>query len=144
MELSSLAAVRILPLQTLPVGMLDHLVLRLRSRPTVALTGQTAASLEGRPVVTESTMERPVASRDAYWNLFDPAQFASSVRQFAMDVHRVLNDPLSTTSQLVELSRRIDDLRRHSPVPRFSEMDFWMSSAHRILDSQHHLRERCL
>lgn len=59
----------------------------------------------------------------------DPVQFAWSVRQFAFDAQRILNDPFATARDLVELSGRIDLLWRHCPARSASGMGHWLRGA---------------
>ena len=70
-----------------------------------------------------------VKERGSRIETIDPAELATRLRQLALDVHRVLNDPLATTGELVELSRCIDELRRQARVSHFREIDRWLQSA---------------
>jgi len=56
-------------------------------------------------------------------------ELASRLRQFALDAHRVLKNPVATTSELVELSRQIDELRGQTGAPPVREVDRWLERA---------------
>jgi len=86
--------------------------------------------------VTPSTLSRQRLEGHLARARLDPGQFASSIRQLALDAHRVLNDPLSRRDQLEELSSRIDVLRRSSPVDWTSGMNRWLRSVEEMIDSR--------
>jgi hypothetical protein len=62
-----------------------------------------------------SNLERTDFDGLASSKLVDPWRFAACVREFALDAHRILNDPFATARDLVELSGRIDELWRNCP-----------------------------
>jgi hypothetical protein len=76
------------------------------------------------------------SSREACCQTLGPADFASSVRQFAFDAHRILNDPFATAHDLVELSTRIDALWRRCPAPRSASIEQWLRSAGAVVRTQ--------
>ncbi len=71
----------------------------------------------------------PPVERDTADGFVSPAELASRVRQLAMDAYRVLKDPAATSGELVELSRKIDDLRRSCESLSSRQIDHWLQSA---------------
>jgi hypothetical protein len=64
----------------------------------------------------------------------DPAEFAARVRQLAMDAHRVLKSRTAAKSELVQLCRQIDELRRESRVDLSREIDRWLHQANEQIE----------
>jgi hypothetical protein len=56
-------------------------------------------------------------------------ELASRLRQLALDAHRVMKNPFATTSELVELSRQIDELRGLTGASPVREIDRWLQCA---------------
>ena len=57
---------------------------------------------------------------------FDPAAIAEGVRQIAHDLHQVLRKTTSSPGELIELERRIDELRVHTGGTRLLAIDRWL------------------
>ena len=64
----------------------------------------------------------------------DPAEFAARVRQLAIDAHRVLKSRTAAKSELVQLCRRIDELRQESRVDLSREIDRWLHQANEQIE----------
>ncbi len=86
--------------------------------------------------MTQQTLSRPRLVGHAACKNLDPGQFASSIRQLAVDAHRVLKDPFASSDQLKDLSKRIDVLRRTSPMNCSSAVARWLRSVEGIIDSR--------
>jgi len=56
----------------------------------------------------------------------DPAAIAEGVRQIAHDLHQVLRKTTSSPGELIELERRIDELRVHTGGTRLLAIDRWL------------------
>ncbi len=56
----------------------------------------------------------------------DPAAIAEGVRQIAHDLHQVLRKTTSSPGELIELERRIDELRVHTGGSRLMAIDRWL------------------
>jgi hypothetical protein len=74
------------------------------------------------------------ASGEARW--LNPAEFATRVRKLALDAHRVVKDPHTTTGEAAELSRQIDELREHARVSRLFEIDRWLQNAAELVKNR--------
>jgi hypothetical protein len=59
----------------------------------------------------------------------NPAEFAENVRRLAQDAFHALRDPGASVSELMELSERVDDLRRQRNGSYALEVDRWLRSA---------------
>jgi hypothetical protein len=66
----------------------------------------------------------------------DPEGFGRRVRQFAIDAHRVLEDPNSTRDEMIGLHLRAWFLLREAPGERSSEMQRWLQEARRIIGAR--------
>ncbi len=66
----------------------------------------------------------------------DPAEFAARVRQLAIDAHRVLKSRTAVKSELVQLCRRIDELRQESRVDLSREIDRWLDQANEQIEER--------
>lgn len=64
----------------------------------------------------------------------DPAEFAARVRQLAIDAHRVLKSRTAAKSELVQLCRRIDELRQESRADLSREIDRWLHQANEQIE----------
>ncbi len=78
-------------------------------------------------------MTLSLAQREPANDPIMPAELAVRVRQLALDAHRVLKDPSATSGELVELSRKIDDLRRSCPSLSSRQIEHWLQSASELL-----------
>lgn len=88
-----------------------------------------------------SVMERPGIEGEAGSRNLDPAHFAWCVGQFALDAHRILNDPFATAHDLVELSGLIDALWRQCPAKHSDSLDLWLRTARSLVRSRDSLRD---
>jgi len=59
----------------------------------------------------------------------DPAAIAEGVRQIAHDLHQVLRKTTSSPDELIELERRINELRVHTGGTRLMAIDRWLHSS---------------
>jgi hypothetical protein len=59
----------------------------------------------------------------------DPEAIAEGVRQIAHDLHQVLRKTISSPGELIELERRIDELRVHTGGTRLMAIDRWLHSS---------------
>jgi hypothetical protein len=66
----------------------------------------------------------------------DPADFAYRFRGLALDTHRTLKRRDAAPDELIELSRRIDELRRNTQDPQFVEIDRWLQNARILVESR--------
>jgi len=64
----------------------------------------------------------------------DPAEFAARVRQLAIDAHRVLKSRTAARGELVQLCRRIDELRQESRLDLSREIDRWLYHANEQIE----------
>src|SRR5271166_3135752 len=62
--------------------------------------------------VCHETLSRPGESLPV--SNLDPAAIAQGVRQIAHDLHQILRKTTSSPGELIELERRIDELRVHT------------------------------
>jgi hypothetical protein len=70
------------------------------------------------------------------FNRSDPAALAARLRELAFDAHRALNDPLVTTVEVGDLSRRINNLRESARSAGLSEIDRWLQQAQRRVEER--------
>lgn len=68
----------------------------------------------------------------------DPAKIAEGVRQIAHDLHQTLRKTTPSTGELIELERRIDELRVHTHGTSMASIDRWLDN------SRSAIRERVL
>ncbi len=71
----------------------------------------------------------------------DPSGFARQLRELALETHRLLLETWPSTSALLDLEHRIDELREFSRPPRMIEVDCWLQNARarieeRVLESR--------
>ena len=66
----------------------------------------------------------------------EPAEFAARVRQLAIDAHRVLKSRTAAKSELVQLCRRIDELRQEGRVDLSREIDRWLDQANEQIEAR--------
>jgi len=59
----------------------------------------------------------------------DPAAIAEGVRQIAHDLHQMLRKTISSPGELIELERRIDELRVHTHGTRLVAIDRWLANS---------------
>ena len=59
----------------------------------------------------------------------DPAEIAQGVRQIAHDLHQMLRRTTSSPGELIELVRRIDELRVHTHKSRLIALDRWLDNS---------------
>lgn len=69
------------------------------------------------------------------WRL-DPADLADRIRRMALDAHRTLKRHDVAPSELVELTRRIDELRQGTQETHFIEIDRWLRTARQLIESR--------
>ncbi len=75
---------------------------------------------------------------ESRWGLggFEPDDFGSRVREFALDAHRVLNRPDSPIDEVIRLHRRVWYLLRDTPGARSNEIRRWLLAALRAIDAR--------
>ena len=61
--------------------------------------------------------------------ILDPAEIAEGVRQIAHDIHLMLMKTTSSPAELIELERRIDELRVHTRGTRMIAIDRWLAKS---------------
>jgi hypothetical protein len=76
----------------------------------------------------------------------DPAAIAEGVRQIAHDLHQLLKKTISNPGELIELERRIDELRVHTHGSRLIAIDRWLDNSRsaireRVLTEQTSIKE---
>ena len=86
--------------------------------------------------VCHKTLRRPGESLPV--SSLDPAAIANRVRQIAHDLHQILKKSTSSPGELIELERRIDELRVHTHGSPLTAIDRWLDHSRRAL------RERAL
>jgi len=72
-------------------------------------------------------LRRPVESLAA--GSLDPAAIAEGVRQIAHDLQQMLRKTPPSPGELIELERRIDELRVHTGGTRLMAIDRWLHSS---------------
>ncbi|QEH33265.1 hypothetical protein OJF2_17650 [Aquisphaera giovannonii] len=59
----------------------------------------------------------------------DPSAFAERLRGIALDTHRLMKGSMPTAEELLQLERRIDDLRAFARYPGMLEINRWLDNA---------------
>ncbi|MDR3633083.1 MAG: hypothetical protein P4L84_04550 [Isosphaeraceae bacterium] len=67
--------------------------------------------------------------------LYDPATLASLVRELALRSNRVLKDPNARSVDLLNLSRRIAELRRQLRNTSFHDLSLWTDRLEERVDA---------
>jgi hypothetical protein len=80
------------------------------------------------------TSQKTVARRS------QPADFANRIRALARDAGRVVRNRDVRPHELIELSRRIVELRQETEDPQFTDIDRWLRSAQTLIER----RQRCV
>jgi hypothetical protein len=62
-----------------------------------------------------------------------PAEIAARLRGLAQDAYRVAKDRDAAPTELVELSRRIEELRAHARGSRLFEIERWLERASEVV-----------
>jgi hypothetical protein len=62
-----------------------------------------------------------------------PADIAASLRGLAQEAYRVAKDGDAADTDLVELSRRIEELRAHARGSRLFEIERWLERASEVV-----------
>ena len=93
--------------------------------------------------VCHETLRRPGESLPV--SSLDPAAIAQGVRQIAHDLHQILRKTTPSPGELIELERRIDELRVHTHGTGLIAIDRWLANSrsairHAPLRSRHRLR----
>ncbi|MFO0888905.1 MAG: hypothetical protein U0790_07115 [Isosphaeraceae bacterium] len=86
----------------------------------------------------QTMLDGPRLRERAACTAFDPAQFASRIRQLALDAHHLLKDPFAPVEELTRLTHRIDDLRRESPGGWSSAVSRWLRNVEDLLVTREH------
>jgi len=73
---------------------------------------------------THEKLTRPVHS--PHVSSLDPAAIANRVRQIAHDLQQILKKTRPCPCELIELERRIDDLRVHTHGSSWISIDRWL------------------
>ncbi len=73
--------------------------------------------------------------RTVTWRI-DPADLAHRLRSLAVDAHRTLKSRDAGMNELIELSRRIDELRAGTQDPRLIEIDRWLRKAQEMIETR--------
>ena len=81
--------------------------------------------------VCHKTLRRPGESLPD--SSLDPAAIAQGVRQIAHDLHQILRKRTSSPTELIELERRIDELRVHTHGTGLLAIDRWLRSSQRAI-----------
>ena len=76
---------------------------------------------------TPKILRRPVQSPPV--SSLDPAAIAQGVRQIAHDLHQILRKTTPSPGELIELERRIDELRVHTHGTGLIAIDRWLASS---------------
>ena len=74
--------------------------------------------------VCHKTLRRPGESLPV--SNLDPAAIAQGVRQIAHDLHQILRKTTPSPGELIELERRIDELRVHTHGTGLMAIDRWL------------------
>ena len=77
--------------------------------------------------VCHKTLRRPGKSLPV--SNLDPAAIAQGVRQIAHDLHQMLKKTTVSPDELIELERRIDELRVHTHGSGWIAIDRWLASS---------------
>ncbi len=77
--------------------------------------------------VWHETLRRPGESLPV--SNLDPAAIAQGVRQIAHDLHQMLRKTTPSPGELIELERRIDELRVHTHGTGLIAIDRWLASS---------------
>ena len=77
--------------------------------------------------VCHETLRRPGESLAV--SSLDPAAIAQGVRQIAHDLHQILRKTTPSPGELIELERRIDELRVHTHGTGLIAIDCWLASS---------------
>lgn len=80
---------------------------------------------------SEQMLKRPGESLPG--SSLDPAEIAQGVRQIAHDLHQMLKRATSTSVELIELERRIDELRLHIHGTPLIAVDRWLKNSRSAL-----------
>jgi hypothetical protein len=64
------------------------------------------------------------------------AEIAARLRGLAQDAYRVAKDRHAAPSELVEISRRIEELRVHARVSRLFEIERWLERASEVVSQR--------
>jgi hypothetical protein len=62
-----------------------------------------------------------------------PAEIAARLRGLAQDAYRVAKDRHAAPTELVEISRRIEELRAHARGSRLFEIERWLERASKVV-----------
>jgi hypothetical protein len=62
-----------------------------------------------------------------------PAEIADRLRGLAQDAYRLAKDRHAAPSELVELSRRFEELRAHARGSRMVELERWLERASEVV-----------
>ena len=68
------------------------------------------------------------------WRL-DPADLANRIRRLAEDTHQTLRSHNAVPHELIELTRRIDELRQETQDPHLIEIDRWLRKAKDLIET---------
>ena len=73
-----------------------------------------------------------------YAGAVDAAEFGRSIRRFALDAHRMLRRPDSSSEELIGLQRQAWRLLGEASFPHATEVRRWLVAARRAIDGRLH------
>ena len=79
---------------------------------------------------SEHTQERTVT-----WRL-DPADLAHRIQKLGADTHRTLSSHDADPHELIELARRVDELRQGTQDPHLIKIDLWLRKAKKVIETR--------
>ncbi len=65
----------------------------------------------------------------------DPADLANRIRRLAADTHQTLRSHNAVPHELIELTRRIDELRQETQDPHLIEIDRWLRKVKDLIET---------
>jgi hypothetical protein len=80
-----------------------------------------------KTLICHKTLRRPGESLPV--SNLDPAAIAQGVRQIAHDLHQILRKTTLSPGELIELERRIDELRVHTCGTGLIAIDRWLANS---------------
>jgi hypothetical protein len=85
------------------------------------------------PATDQNVWNSQESQADGY---LDPAEIAHGVRQIALDLHQALKKPNLSFGELLELQRRIDQMRRHTAGTQLTALDRWLDQSRAVIQTR--------
>jgi hypothetical protein len=86
-------------------------------------------------MVEADSLKQHAQERTITWSL-DPADLAHRIRRLAADAHQTWRSHNAVPNELIELTRRIDELRQATQGPHMIEIDRWLRKTKELIETR--------